>query len=141
MMKLFVSLAVFTFFILANPAKAQENIFNNFASCTGVIDSIPFSLDFFEEVDSKSDISTGKGYVVQTMGPLSGENSKMMGKITVTEKADKTAKVVNMYGILNPSTLFSTFEIDLKQKKEIEIFATQFGAIWGKFTCSPQLLP
>ncbi|MGE3974609.1 MAG: hypothetical protein AB7F59_08800 [Bdellovibrionales bacterium] len=61
----------------------------------------------------------------------------MMGRMTVSEKSDKSAKTVSIYATLAPSTLLSTFDIDMKKKSNVEIFAKNFGAVWGKFSCTP----
>jgi len=120
----------------ANP---QDAIFYNFSSCSGSIDSIPVRLDFFEEMISGT--SSGKGYVVQTMGPINADNLKMMGKIDVSDMSGKQAKLVTMYALLEPSVAFATFEIDLSKQTQVEIFATNFNDVWAKLTCKPMVVP
>lgn len=130
----FISVLMFT-----AAANAQETVSNHFASCTGDVNSVQFTLDFFEEFDSGSYEPTGKGHFVQTMESKTGASMKMIGKTDVENKADGRLKTVSMYAILDPSVLFATFDINLESESEVEIFAKGFGAVWGTFICSPKL--
>ena len=121
-------------FVTHGALYAQEIMFNHFVSCTSVMDGRPVTLDFFEEIDIHLEKSTNKGYVVQTMETLSGENIKMMGKITLAGDRQKT---INMYGLLTPSMLFAAFIVDLEKKIDVEISVVGFNVVWGKFSCEP----
>ena len=121
-------------FVMHGALYAQETNFMHIASCTGALNdrTSPVTLDFFEEF---GDLNTmNRGYVVQTIGLLSGKNIKMIGKITLT--GDKQ-KIITMYALLNPSVTFANFVIDLEKKTDVEIFSPGFGAVWGKFSCKP----
>ncbi len=134
-------------FVMHGALYAQETNFIHIASCTGALnDRTSVTLDFFEEFDDSSTMN--RGYVVQTMGLLPGENIKMMEKITLTgykqmEKITLTGykqKIITMYALLNPPVPFASFVIDLEKKTDVEIFSPGFGAVWGKFSCKPSPL-
>ena len=126
--------------IQSSQAIAGETVYNHFAECTGLIDSIPITLDFFEELGSNNEslTITGKGLFIQTMGLSSEKSMKMMGQTALSKGSKKSFKKVEMYAIIQPSILFSTFEMDLKNPSEVEIYAHSFRAVWGKFTCNPR---
>jgi hypothetical protein len=109
----------------------------DFATCTGKVDGVDYTLDFFQEYADPADQPTGKGYVLQIMGSEAGSILKTLANIDVTDNADKTAKSVSMYAVINPTTLFSKFEINTQKPSDVSIYATNFGAVWGKFQCTP----
>jgi hypothetical protein len=105
-----------------------------------VIDGVPFTLDFFEELNAQTEVATGKGYVVQTMGKPDS-CIKMMSNINVKTSAAESLKTVEMFAVLEPSVSFATFSIDQTKKSSIKIYSSSFKAVWGNFNCDPHLIP
>lgn len=130
-----LSLAFFSFFT----ASALENsIHIHLATCKGLVDHVEFTLDFFEEVDEGSGKSSGSGVVVQTMRQGDSE-AKSLARIDVQENGDSKRDVV-MYAVLNPDTVFARFSMNIRERSSLEIYALNFGAVWGIFDCTPGLL-
>lgn len=140
-MKKALMITVFLFSIIFLPSfsgATESGGHFHIATCSGVIDGVDFTLDFFEEVHpTESNQPLGPGVVIQTM--RKGENSaKFFGKIDVKASGSEE-RIITMYDLATSSVVFSQFQLNVVKNSTLEIFAKNFGAVWGTFNCTPGL--
>jgi hypothetical protein len=129
MKKLLVGLMILT----SISTYAGDKIFSNFASCSSKMDGTSVTLDFFEEYKVGQEKPTGNGYIIQTIGQI-----KVMSNMKIKEI--KKGKEIVMFTALEPSDVFASFKINMKNKSKVEIFANSYQQVWGTFKCVPRSL-
>jgi hypothetical protein len=108
--------------------KSEENEYKKIIVCSTEMSGLHMELEFFREIDIKTQEATGFGYFAQIMFGIPFE-----GRIQISSEDQKES--ITMFVVGEPNFKFATFVIPTSKEFKVEIYSESFEETWGKFDC------